>query len=702
MRKLCPITVLRGINVRTSEARMRLCVLCLTALLGLCASQAFAGAPQYSDIMPISRIRPGMKGYGLTTFHGVTISRFNVKVIGVLKSANAGHDLILIRMKGGPITERGANLIHGMSGSPIYIDGKIIGAFSQGEQWPKEPIGMVTPIQDMLEAWDPNIPQKPGYFQPTEQHARPTAVSLPHVISIGSRRITGLMLGAPASQSSSRNTASLHYATSFLYAPGARESNRIWLQKALEQKGYHFTVVSDGGVSGVSAFHGAPLKPGSCFGTMLATGDIAFGGYGTITYRKGDRVLGFGHPLMGLGALEGAITSAYVVDVFSGLQTSHLIPIAGPVVGTLRQDRDFSVSGDLSSRPNLVPFDVTINDATTHRSQTFHERLLQHPDLTSQLMSFVAKEALSRVHDIPGDVMARVTTTIDAAEIGTLTRTNTVYDAVDLSGPALLDLSEITGVVSGNPFYPLPIKSGKITIDIRSGHETAAIERIFLKQGKFEPGDTLEIGVVLKPYRQPETTRTISLKIPPNTPGGRYTLSVRGGVANVMRFGGMVFGGSGDPSAPPANVKQMARQLSEREVNTDLVARIPLNTYSPAVGGLKLSQMPPNLQALMRSDRNSGVRLEREDVHARIAAGCIVSGSQQLTITVVRKNNQEMPSPGLQVSPSGSPVEARLLTSLPPLRHTGRGPYRRLIRRFNRGRFARRCDGLLPDSQLSA
>jgi hypothetical protein len=133
----------------------------------LCAgSPARAGVPHYSDIMPVSQIKPGMTGYGLTTFHGTTVSRFEIKVIGVLKQANAGHDLILIRMKGGPITERGANLIHGMSGSPVYIGGKIIGAFSQGEQWPKEPIGMVTPIQDMLEAWDPNIPQKPGYFQP--------------------------------------------------------------------------------------------------------------------------------------------------------------------------------------------------------------------------------------------------------------------------------------------------------------------------------------------------------------------------------------------------------------------------------------------------------------------------------------------------------------------------------------------------------
>ncbi len=120
-----------------------------------------------------------MTGYGLTTFKGTTVSRFEVTIIGIERKVNNGHDLILIRMKGGPITERGANLIHGMSGSPIYINGKCIGAFSQGEAWPKEPVGMVTPIEDMLEAWDPDIPQQPPYFQPADKQPTPNAPTNP-------------------------------------------------------------------------------------------------------------------------------------------------------------------------------------------------------------------------------------------------------------------------------------------------------------------------------------------------------------------------------------------------------------------------------------------------------------------------------------------------------------------------------------------
>ena len=147
--------------------------------IGVLGQSAQAAPPHYADIMPLSQVKPGMTGYGLTTFKGTTISRFEVTIIGIERKVNNGHDLILIRMKGGPITERGANLIYGMSGSPIYINGKCIGAFSQGEAWPKEPVGMVTPIEDMLEAWDPDIPQQPPYFQPAEKQPTPNAPSNP-------------------------------------------------------------------------------------------------------------------------------------------------------------------------------------------------------------------------------------------------------------------------------------------------------------------------------------------------------------------------------------------------------------------------------------------------------------------------------------------------------------------------------------------
>lgn len=669
------------------------------ALTACVLPQARAAAPRFSDIMPLSKVKPGMTGYGLTTFKGTTISRFQVTVVGILRKENVGHDLILIRMKGGPITERGANLIQGMSGSPIYINGKVVGAFSMGEAFPKEPVGMVTPIEDMLEAWDPDIPQQPSYFQPAdkkEDRATPTAsettagrhvkttwispflpatprtVRLASPITVGSRHIARLVLNARADYSgrSHGDVAVLQRATSLLAVSGISNPTRQWLQKEMDSRGYAITVADAPlvGAGKAGTFQAPPLRPGSAFGTFLATGDVQVGATGTVTYRRGDRILGFGHPLFGLGALEAAITSASIVDIFSGLQVSHHIAVAGPVIGTLAQDRNFSVSALVGRKPSLVPFDVTVRDQTNHRTETFHSYLFQHPDLTALLLRLVAREAVTRVHNVPGDVMAKVTTSVEAAEVGKVTRTNAIFDANDIGAASVQDLSDITGIVSGNPFYPLPIKRASMTVDISAGHNTATVERIFLKQGRYEPGDTLDIGVVLKPYRRDALVRTLSLKIPSDTPTGRYQLAVRGGTPSVVRLGPFILSGGGqDTQAPPVNVRQMVARLNEREANTDLIARLTLNSVAPALEGEKLSQLPPNLSALMRSDRNSGVRLERDELRSSQPTDYIITGTQQLVVTVVRKNTQEPAASGNGFGSPSAPAAPGTPSNLSPV-----------------------------------
>jgi hypothetical protein len=635
---------------------------------------AFAAPPHYSDTLPLSEVKPGMVGYGLTTFKGTTVSKFQVVVVGILRKENAGHDLILVKMKGGPITERGANLIQGMSGSPIYLKGKIAGAFSMGEEFPKEPLGMVTPIDDMLEAWDPDIPQQPAYFVPANKpkesrsgaawqpDMRRHVAVLPTPIDIDGRHISRLVLNATPSDAirSDGSTAVLERCTTLLCVTGINERDRAWLQGELDKKGYALTVAQGPGIGVDSGAHfkGAPLKPGSAFGTFLATGDLEVGATGTLTYRRGDRMLGFGHPLFGLGALEGAITSAYILDVFSGLRVSHHIAVAGPVIGTLVQDLDFSVSGVLGRAPHLVPVAITVHDETSHRTKVFHSNLFQHPELTSTLVQLVTRDAISQVHDQPGDVMARVTTMVDAAEVGKISRSNVVFSSNDISSAATGDLGDIMNVVSGNPFYPLPIREASIDVDITRGHNTATIERIYLKQGRYEAGDNVEVGVVLKPYRRDPVVRTLTIPIPANTPSGRYPLIVRGGTPMVSRLGPFILSaGPQDQQAPPVNVSQMVTRLNEREHTTDIVARVTLASAAPAVEGEKLSQLPPNLAALMRSDRNSGVRLERDELKADTPSEYVITGMQQLTINIDHRNDQEPQSSSMAGygSSGGSP-----------------------------------------------
>ena len=140
------------------------------------------------------------------------------------------------------------------------------------------------------------------------------------------------------------------------------------------------------------------------------------------------------------------------------------------------------------------------------------------------------------MHGQPGDAMATITTEVTADEVGTLRRTNRVYDAQQIDSAAIEDLQAVMNLLSSNPFYPVGIRAVKMEVTIERGRQTAQVERIFLKQTRYEPGDMVEVGVVLKPYKQERVVRTVKVRIPPSAPAGMLNLTVQGGAASGRRY----------------------------------------------------------------------------------------------------------------------------------------------------------------------
>lgn len=626
--------------------RMGLFVLLTAAMSGRASAEP---VPRFSDIMPISQVKAGMIGYGLTVFRGTTVEKFAVTVVGVVKKGSLlvpGHDMILVRMSGGPMTTRQAYLIRGMSGSPVYINGKIIGAFSQGEPTSKEPLGGVTPIEDMLEAWDPKLPASPSASLPHENGVR--VANLPQPIDVAGRRIQKVVYNVPLKSGlrSHGSTLVMHPCTTFATFSSASKTVRAKLAKALEP--YNVELIQ--GVSGgeKTGFKGAPLVPGSAFSMMLVTGDLSMGATGTVSYRRGNRILGFGHPFMGIGPIEAPLCSAWIYDVYPLTAGSYKISSPGPIIGSSSQDRNFSISGILGMKPRSIPVTVDVKDLTTGRNHVFHSNSVTHPNLYSALVSSSVGAAISEIRSTPGAAMARVTTTVDAEEIGKISRTNIFFDARGIDGAATADLDDLLGVLTGNPFYPLGIKSAEVKVEIESGRKTAQVERIFLKEGKFEPGETAEIGIVIKPYKEPAVTKTVKIAIPQNTPTGKYMLQIKGGAVPSISFGGMLIrpGGSGGDQSPPVSVRQMVDRYNEREKNNEIVARLILPTLAVNVEGEKLNNLPPSLDTIIRSSKSSGVRMERDEVKVVEPTDWVISGQQVLNLSVQRKDIQESPASG--------------------------------------------------------
>jgi sugar lactone lactonase YvrE len=590
--------------------------------------------------MRVSELRPGMRGYALTVFKGTKIEKFHVEILGVISKFNMGKDYILFRALDGPSVTRQLNIAHGMSGSPIYIDGRLVGAISMGipgTQFPKDPIALATPIEDMFDAWSPDLPSHVGS------------------VSASPDTTAGDTLSAAGVKASAFSQIDIPVTVS-----GVNHAGLDWLSQRFSR--YHFDVTAGGGAGSGDdnpLARNPTLVPGSAVGVSLVQGDIDVTATGTVTYRDGNRLLLFGHPLADLGPIDAALTTAYVVDIFPSYQDS--IKLGAPIktVGRIFQDRPFSVGGIIGSMPSMIPVTVDVQDDSIKRRKVTHARVINHPLLTEQLITMVADQAIAQLHGEPGDSEAVVTMDADVEELGHIHRTNTFFDPQAIDQSAIGDLVSLLHLLNANPFYPLSMKSLKMSVRVQTRHDTAEIDRIYVKQGRYAPGDTVDVGVVLKPFKRDYVTRHIAVKIPANAPEGTFTIAVRGGgtdSAGLGGGGGIIIIRSNEPAGTPAaTVQQLAKRFLEHPRNTELQVQLVLPTRAIDIRGEKLSNVPPNIAAALQSSHTTGLVTERDEVKVNQDTPYIVTGSQMLSVTV-QQRDQATPGQTAPSAPAPAPA----------------------------------------------
>ncbi|MBI3947612.1 MAG: hypothetical protein HY321_16955, partial [Armatimonadetes bacterium] len=551
----------------------------LSLLVLLSASVAAASAAVKFDPREMIRageVRPGMKGVGRTVFKGVKIEAFDVTVLGVLPKQNLGGSYVLVRVSGGPITERRANVMQGMSGSPVYINGRMLGAVSATYPFGSEPLGLVTPIEDMLEALDPSLPAKPAWSGRARlARAAPQEWSLPRPVTVEGKAIRRIRLvpdarkrpdGGAKSGTMEMVPMTTPVMVSGLSAPGLKR-----LSEALQP----FGIEAVSGPGGMEYDRPIPLEPGSAAAVSLAVGDVDISAVGTITYRKGGQILAFGHPFMTAGAVDMPLCTAWVHDVVPSVYTSFKLASPVKMVGSVRQDRPWGVAAMVGRVPDLIPVEVNVRDFGSSRRRTLRARVIDNRFLTSQLVAIVTNEAILRAHSGLGDATARVHTEMVTRELGPIRRENLYYGASGIDVASLGDLVTGLNLLSSNPWESVSVREVKVNVDIDSARRTATIERAVADREKYEPGDTVNVDVTLRPWEKEPVKRTLSLKIPEHAPNGRVVLRVSGGAGGGMMMvapagqGEGAGGGGlriGPPPMPPAtSLKQLVDHYLEAD-----------------------------------------------------------------------------------------------------------------------------------------
>lgn len=590
-----------------------------------------------TSLMPIEEIRPGMVGVGRTVFEGTELKEFKVHIIGVLRNVQGPkRDLILARLEGGSLAQSG--VAQGMSGSPVYINDRLIGAVSYSiGAFPKEPIAGITPIAEMKDATP--LPRRRGTGQArlelpvTPEGLTAALAAISARISPFARRPADVQaIGMPAAEGAQLGSMLRPIATPLLM--GGFEPQAVALiSDAFKNAG--FTPVVTGIAGSAQASPTGPLREGDAIGVSLASGDIDLGATGTITHIDGDHIYAFGHPLYNLGPTEFPLTRAYVHTVLPSMMTSFKISSLGDTIGTMHQDRATAIAGTLGKGPALVPMTVTLqrtaNGERADNEKRSFKFMLVNDQLFTPLIAYVTMfNTLSSYERQFGastfsiKSRARIKGHGDLSLDDVFTGDNAMLGASSaLAGPLTMLL--------GNDLEPITLEAVDISVTSSETPRRVSIERVWLDDIRPRAGRTTPLKILTRSYRGEETISTVPIEIPSNASGRLSILVTDGRQLNAIEQRDV------RRSLDPQSVAQMVKLLNDTRRNNRIYVRLLSGTPGAVVNGEAMAALPPSVLSVLESDRNGGSFTPMRTATVgewELPMDSAVSGSRILTIEV--------------------------------------------------------------------
>ena len=607
----------------------RLAATLIVSTLGLAA--LLAATPQ----MPVSEIRPGMVGIGRTVFEGTRVEEFKVTIIGVIENViGTRRNLILARLEGGPLANTG--VIAGMSGSPVYVDGRLIGAVSYAlGSFSKEPIAGITPIDEMTDATSLAEPRpRAARIQlelPLTRENLTTAFrkALNWNRPFAERASDARLVGVSGVAGFDDLGTLLRPIATPLVMSGFDPDLADLLGTAFRDQGFIPTGGSAKGTgAGEMPFEG-PLKPGDAIGVNFLSGDLALGATGTVTHIDNNRVYAFGHPMYNLGPTEFPMTRAYVYTVLPSLFSSLKLSTTGDVIGTFLQDRATAIAGTLGPGPKMIPITLTL-ESKRGQNHTFRFAVV-NDQLFTPLMTYAAiLETIASYERQNGVATYSVRGKASIRTYDPITYDNLFSGDAASTGAASYMVAPITYLMA-NDYEKVDLESLEFTLGSSEEPRTATLQRIWVDDPRPRAGRTVPLKVALRTFRGEEVVRTLPIAIPANATGSLSIL-----VTDGTRLGQAEQREARLPQQL-RSVSQLIKTLNKGRRNNTLYVKLLGSEAGAVVNGESLSALPPSVLAVLESDRSGGSfnplqtatlgEWELPTEHA-------VSGSRTLTVAI--------------------------------------------------------------------
>ncbi|MGB8061411.1 MAG: SpoIVB peptidase S55 [Candidatus Sulfotelmatobacter sp.] len=587
-------------------------------VLGISLSSLFVLAQSSQPTIPVSQIHAGMRGVAYTVFEGVKPEPMDVEVLGVLHNVNGPKgDIILVRLHGAKVEYTG--VVAGMSGSPVYIDGKLAGAlaFRIGE-FSKEPIGGVTPIADMLEI---NALDK----SPAEE----TAALKPIVTNAAGK--TATPGDTPALPGSVQNFADyLKPIDTPLVFNGFSEDTVRQFAPQFAAAGI-VPVMGAGSVS--EEKQPEPLEPGSAVSAILVRGDMDIAATCTVTYIDPQRLLACGHPLLQFGSVDLPMNKAQVLATLASPLNSFKIINTTERAGVFVQDRHTGIMGVFDKQPDMIPVTLSIHGSGS--AKEFHYEVLNNPRLSPVAIMATVFNALHGVNAYGEEITYRMNGSIDVKgfpEVGLRNMFVPGENGQPAAMAAALSLGERFERIYDNPYSAPAVNSVNLDFDLVRERRWARLESARTDVTEARPGDEVIIETVLAPYRGERVVRQIPVKIPTSASKGTLRILVSDGeTLDRVNRANPAFGRKLDLASTIAllNKEHSNNRLYVSLLEADPEARVA----DKVMPTLPISVM--NVMDGMRGNQEMIVSAESNvDETATPALDYVVSGAQLLTVTV--------------------------------------------------------------------
>lgn len=594
-------------------------------------SQSAAGAAKPA-IMPLSEVRTGMKGIGKTVFVGNKVEDFDVEILGVLQNVSPKQSVILARLSGKGLEHSG--VAAGMSGSPVYINGRLIGAVALGFQFSKDPIAGITPIENMIAAAEEPAAGPSGLktawrFEPdanTGTPARVVSTAEPNLLPPTDRFSPSIFWGGT-------QTSLVPVGTPLVLSGFTAEAIQ---QFAGPLRSLGFVPVQGGGSGSTGdnrAGDPSRLEPGSMISVQLIRGDMGASADGTVTMLDGGRVYAFGHPFLSTGDTEIPFAESQVVTVLADYATSMKITTPGGLLGVIGQDRSTGVSGYLGRKARTVPVQIDV-DSSTGRTHQYRFEVVNDRFLLPFLVNFTAYAAISASERMIGESTLRVQQNISLNGLPDIESESFVSGPANSAMVAAQSAATPMAYLMQSGMGPLEVTGVRLKIVSTDRLMAQEVKQVWSSKRQIRPGEPLEITALLRAKDGKESLQKTSIDVPASVTPGPLTITVGDGTSMDR----LETWRAGKPVSPRSTL-QLVRAINKSRRNNRLYVRLSRTGPGFVLQGEVFPSPPPSVVKALSAGAGASTEII-PTVQSTIAefemdpVESVVSGTKSITVTV--------------------------------------------------------------------